>query len=331
MGKCVRCGKKGLFLKINRDGYCADCAVLLAEEAIEKNRRAQRKAAYSELKNQESQNNKEGKNITPHLKVSDKGTFTISFSDIPETKDLLLTSKEEIAINNLKKILVDHNFSVENLTVERTQTYLTVRDGKNLPFCRLKMNGNVFYISLCIDSEDAKKLQDNPYYSNLNKENKKFTRFDIASEVDIFNYRDGIISSFQFMNPELRKKRLISLDTIDLSPNMKAFFGKMEAYSDSAQKYKLSNDEIAFFSAYIDKLSEYGLDWTMLKPNRMSDGAIKVWGGCVKLQGKKTYMFYTLPGEELSHYAENLTLPQYIELQRHWVEYCFSKKEIFKL
>ncbi len=32
MGKCKKCGKKGLFLKLNSDGFCAKCETIELEE-----------------------------------------------------------------------------------------------------------------------------------------------------------------------------------------------------------------------------------------------------------------------------------------------------------
>lgn len=53
MAKCVRCGKKGLFLKLDLNGHCPECAVAFQEERREKARiaAAQRKeAALQRLK-----------------------------------------------------------------------------------------------------------------------------------------------------------------------------------------------------------------------------------------------------------------------------------------
>ena len=34
MAKCNRCGKKGLFLKLDSNGLCSDCSTIAAEENI---------------------------------------------------------------------------------------------------------------------------------------------------------------------------------------------------------------------------------------------------------------------------------------------------------
>ncbi|MBD5140659.1 MAG: hypothetical protein HDT25_04490 [Ruminococcus sp.] len=32
MAKCKRCGRKGLFLKLNSDGLCSSCSTIVAED-----------------------------------------------------------------------------------------------------------------------------------------------------------------------------------------------------------------------------------------------------------------------------------------------------------
>jgi len=242
-----------------------------------------------------------------------------------------LTSEENIAIEKIREALCANNLPADDLVIKRTQKYLTIGAGKCRPFCNLKMIGRSFYLELCICGDDIIRLSENTIYSNLKESRGKFTRFEIINELDIGKYEDGIISSYCWINPAFRKRKYMSLDDVDATSNLREFFGRMESFSRSIDKFAISDDEMVFFEMYIKRLEDKQLNWRIIEPQRMSDGAIKVHGGRIKLQGQKTYMLYTNFDKMLACTATNRSLSEYIELQKNWITACFKYRGTYLL
>lgn len=243
-----------------------------------------------------------------------------------------LSGSEDSAVSAVERVLIGANYPVDDLVFRRAEKYLTIESSGNYPFCRMKLSGSSLYIELCIcDPVDIERLSAIPIYSELSRSSQKFTRFYINGPSDVEKFSDGLISAFCFINPSFRQRRTVSLPADGLPPKLAEFFKKMEAFSGSSKRYKITDGEISFFGAYIDGLSARGLDWAHIVPDRMSDGAIKVPGGRIKLQGRKTYMIYTRPERSLSTTSENLSLEEYIELQKHWFSDCLKNRDIYSL
>ena len=243
-----------------------------------------------------------------------------------------LNDLELKAYDKIKNIIASSDLPAHDLVLGKTIKYLTVSSDGAYPFCNFKMSGNLYYIALCIgDHDEIANLVTNPVYRNLKDSSKKFTRFEIVEVDDIEKYAEGIVSACRWINPTFRQRKLATLDRVGLSPDLKQFFSNMEALLTSSRKYKIIDDEIVFFQAYIDKLSASGLNWQNILPSRSSDGTICVCGGYVKLQGRKTKMAYRKHGATLVSFAENLPLSAYIELQKYWIADCLEDKDYYFL
>lgn len=237
--------------------------------------------------------------------------------------EVALSDAESSAVEIIKTILLENALPADELVMRRTRQYLTVGYGENYPFCNLKLFGQSFYIGLCCDRDAIEKSQ-----LPISDVNKKFVRFGITSPSDIKQCSEGVVSAFRFMNPDYRIHAYLQFN--DLPACVAQFFCKMETTS-RRKEYNLSAEEILFFQSYIQDLEANGLNWNNIQPDLMSDGAIRVRGGRIKLQGKKTYMVYNESGKILTTTVENLPLQGYIDLQKYWILDCINNREMYSL
>ena len=242
---------------------------------------------------------------------------------------LSLNVAESVAFGRVKDILLIEGFPIDDLIIRRTESYITIERKGDYPFCRLKLSGESFYISLCIGSaRDIERLSSDPRYSLLKDSTEKFTRFVISDPADVSLYSDGIISAYRW---------ICRIPTSDpavegggISSKLSAFLALISCDSSGSLKFKLSADEIAFFDAYIKALSDAGLDCMAFRPCRTAAGLLSICGGYIKLQGRKTFMSYFPDGELPACRAENKTLPEYVELQKHWVAYSLKNPDLIR-
>lgn len=237
--------------------------------------------------------------------------------------EVALSSSERSAIEIIRNILSENGLPSDGLATHRTKQYLTIGYGRNYPFCNLKLFGQSFYIGLCCDRDTiaTSKLP-------VTDVNKKFARFLITSPADIKQCSESVVSAFRFMNPDYRIHDYMQFN--ELPELVAQFFSTMETTS-RRKEYNLSMEEILFFKSYIESLEANGLRWGNIQPDLMSDGSIRVRGGRIKLQGKKTYMIFTKPGKILATTVENLPLQEYIELQKYWILDCIDNRAIYAL
>lgn len=93
MGKCVRCGKSGLFFKVNSAGYCKACQELVEREEWRKKKEAEIEMRYNKERNE--------LNSIPKVKIS--------LSDEPRKRQ---TGFEEPKYSNITPKGVFNNFVV---------------------------------------------------------------------------------------------------------------------------------------------------------------------------------------------------------------------------
>lgn len=243
--------------------------------------------------------------------------------------ELSLNSAESSGIETIKKILAESGFSADSLIVKRTTSYLTIELPGDYPFCRLKLSGDIFYISLCIcDEGDIERLSLNPLYSPLKQSSTKFTRFEISGPEDISKFSDGVISAYCFIGRVPNPQSDNVIKACGVSPDLSEFLSMIKLYSKGSRQYNISDDEISFLGAYQSTLSENGLNWRDFRPYRTADGGIHICGGNIRLQGRKTYMIYFQDGELPPRRVDNKPLSEYISLQKHWVSFCLKNKEL---
>lgn len=228
-----------------------------------------------------------------------------------------LTSVEKESVVIIKSILSDNGLPPEPLFFRYTENYLAIESRKGLPFSRLKLRKNTWYISLaCGDS----------------KSGKKFSRFDISDISSIKDYTNEIIVAFRHCDPERYDRNNVEIIGSELSPDLQRFFGKVTQFSFSKlTSFTPNPSEITFFSSYIEKLKAVGLNWENITIELMSDGALKTRGGRIKFGKKSSYMLYTKPGETLSTKAKNLKLSEYIDFQKYWISECLENRELYRL
>ncbi len=243
--------------------------------------------------------------------------------------ELSLSAAEAAAVNQIKDILLIEGFPVDNLIFKRVGSYVTIEREGDYPFCRLKLSGELFYISLCIGSaRDIERLSADPRYSPLKDSTEKFTRFFISDPSDVSLYSEGIISAYRWICRIPTPGSAV--EGSGVSPELSAFLALISCDSSGSLKFKLSADEIAFFDAYIKALSDAGLDCMAFRPCRTAAGLLSICGGYIKLQGRKTFMSYFPDGELPACRAENKTLPEYIELQKHWVAFSLKNPDLIR-
>ena len=197
-----------------------------------------------------------------------------------------LTNDENAAIEIIRGVLRTNGLPDEPLFFRRTEKYLTVGASEYLPFARLKLNKNLWYISLRVGDLDT---------------SQNFRRFGIS--------------------PAL---------TVDTGSEIEDFFRNAKA-SGKPTTYIPTPDESTFFLAYIEGLKTSGLNWRSVPVEIMSDGAVKVRGGRIRLSKKATYISYTKSSNELATKEKNLSLSEYIELQKYWLADCLENRELYGL
>lgn len=231
------------------------------------------------------------------------------------------------AVEVVRSVLSCAGYRVDDLIVKSTGEYSTIEKLGEYPFCRLKLDGNLPYISLCIGAfDDVERLSLLPAYANLKRSNEKFTKFYISTIEDILKYSDGIVSAYRFICRI--PSRSPSGPSGDIEGDLRSFLGMIERYSSGSTKYSINHNEEAFFKAYLSLLIENGVDWLKLRPYRTADGSISVCGGVIRLQGRKTYMIYFQGGGDIRHKVDNRPLEEYISLQSNWVLFCKNNPDL---
>lgn len=226
-----------------------------------------------------------------------------------------LSAEEQSAVEIIKSVLRSHNLPDEPLIYRYAEKYLTVSSDKYNPFVRLKLSKSSWYISLSCGDAVTKK---------------KFRRFDIAKTEDISLYESEIVSAFLFAYPKYAEKKETSLSIAVADKRVREFFSRIVLHG-RVSSFEPNAAEVEFFTAYIDKLEAEGLNWKAVPVDLMTDGAIKVRGGRIKLRKKSTYMLFVKSKSGLATEAKNLTLAEYIELQRFWIADCAANKEIYSM
>lgn len=225
-----------------------------------------------------------------------------------------LTADERAAVEIIKSVLRSNGLSDDPLFFRYTDKYLTVGASKFFPLARLKLSKDLWYISLRIGDSDT---------------GKNFRRFNISSVSEISRYSAEIVEAFQSLTDENSVCRPpVSIG--ETGSEIEEFFcnaktaGKPTAYTPTP-------DESAFFLAYIEGLKTSGLNWRAVPVEIMSDGAIKVRGGRIRLSKKATYISYAKSSRELATKEKNLSLSRYIELQKYWFADCLENRELYGL
>lgn len=226
-----------------------------------------------------------------------------------------LSNEEQSAVEIIKSVLRSHNLPEEPLIYRYAEKYLTVSADKYSPFARLKLFKSSWYISLSCGDPITKK---------------NFRRFDIEKIEDISLYESEIVAAFLFAYPQYSVKKEMSILSTIADERVREFFSRIVLHG-RASSFEPNAAEVEFFTAYIDKLEAAGLDWKAVPVDLMTDGAIKVRGGRIKLRKKSTYMLFVKSKNGLATEAKNLTLAEYIELQRFWIADCTANKEIYSM
>lgn len=225
-----------------------------------------------------------------------------------------LTNDENAAIEIIRGVLRTNGLPDEPLFFRRTEKYLTVGASEYLPFARLKLNKNLWYISLRVGDLDT---------------SKNFRRFEISDVSEISRYSAEIVDAFQSLTDEISTYQAPAL-TADTGSEIEDFFRNAKA-SGKPTTYIPTPDESTFFLAYIEGLKTSGLNWRSVPVEIMSDGAVKVRGGRIRLSKKATYISYTKSSNELATKEKNLSLSEYIELQKYWLADCLENRELYGL
>ena len=89
MKTCVKCGKKGLFLWLSKNGYCESCAIIIREE--------QQKAEKEAMIAQEKQFDETYIEAARLYSDLPKCKYSISADDIPHVEENLHTYERLIA------------------------------------------------------------------------------------------------------------------------------------------------------------------------------------------------------------------------------------------
>ena len=105
----------------------------------------------------------------------------------------------------------------------------------------------------------------------------------------------------------------------------------MEVPTDAAQKCKLNSSEIAFFTAYVERLKAAGLNWKNAKPTRGSDGVIGVRGGAIRLRSKNIQFKYWPKADSIAVWKKDLTLEECISNLKYWINDCIRNKDIYEM
>lgn len=229
-----------------------------------------------------------------------------------------LSALEKSAVKLIQSALASNDLPDTPLFFRRTESYLTIAGAGNKfhPFARLKLNKNLWYISLNCGDVDT---------------DKNFRRFILSDVTEIQNYSNEIVQAFRFSDPQYTEHHFLNIADTPLSPKLKEFFSRMELPTDTAQKYKLTSDEITFFTAYIEELETVGLNWRNSKPCRGSDGTIGVRGGAIRARSKNIKFKYWPDADSIAIWESGLTLDQCISKLSYWVDDCLRSKDIYEM
>lgn len=228
-----------------------------------------------------------------------------------------LSTLEQSAAELIKSVLRANKLPDDPLFFRRTEKYLTIGNNDYLPFVRLKLDKDLWYIAIrCGDAETG----------------KSFLRFTISDVSDISKYSSEIAEAFRFNTLDRSERlpterRTADISGIELSPEMKEFFSSMEVPLDSKQK--LNPSEVVFFTAYVEKLKAAGLDWRKAEPARTADGYIRVRGGAVRLRTKKTQFMYFPTAEPNAIFEGGLTLDECISKLDYWIKDCLRNRDTY--
>lgn len=227
-----------------------------------------------------------------------------------------LSNLEKSAVDLIKAALRSNKLPDNPLFFRRTEKYLTVGGNDYHPFARLKLDKDLWYIALnCVDPETG----------------KNFRRFTISDVSEIGKYSDEIARAFRFSDPNYTERHFASPSDTTLTPEMQEFFSQMETPTESAQKCKLTPSEIAFFTAYVEKLKAAGLNWKNAKPVRGSDGVIGVRGGAIKLRSKNIQFKYWPKADSIAVWKKGLSLEECISKLNYWIDDCLRHKDIYEM
>ena len=227
-----------------------------------------------------------------------------------------LSNLEKSAVDLIKSALRENNLPDDPLYFRRAEKYLTVGGNDHIPFVRLKLDKNLWYISIRCGDPETKK---------------SYLRFDISDVSEIQKYSNEIARAFRFSDPNYTERHFASLDGVSLSPEMQEFFSRMEVPTDAAQKCKLNSSEIAFFTAYVERLKAAGLNWKIAKPTRGSDGVIGVRGGAIRLRSKNIQFKYWPKADSIAVWKKGLTLEECISNLKYWINDCIRNKDIYEI
>lgn len=228
-----------------------------------------------------------------------------------------LSNLEKSAVDLIKSALRENNLPDDPLYFRRTEKYLTVGGNDYIPFIRLKLDKDLWYVSIRCGDPETKK---------------NYLRFEISDVSEIAKYSHEIANAFHFSTPIQADShptiwRTADIGDTDLTPEMQEFFCKMEVPLDSKQK--LNSSEIAFFSAYVEKLKAAGLDWRKAEPTRTADGYIRARGGAVRLRTKKTQFMYWPTADPNAIFKSGLTLEECISKLDYWIKDCLRNRDIY--
>jgi len=226
-----------------------------------------------------------------------------------------LISEERAAVDIIKSILREHNLPDEPLYFRYTDKYLTVAADKFNPFARLKLTKDSWYVAFSCGDPVTRK---------------KFLRIDIADVSEIAEHAEEIVSAYRFASPVFSESKPADLEIGSASSDLSEFFRNIVLH-DGSTSFKPSDEELEFFGHYIEGLKASGLNWRAVPVDLMSDGAIKVRGGRIKLRKRGSYMTYTKSKDDLATKVKNLSLAEYIELLKYWVADCVLYKDIYSL
>lgn len=226
-----------------------------------------------------------------------------------------LSSAEKSAVEIIKSVLRSNGLPEEPLFFRYTDKYLTVGADKYLPFARLKLNKDLWYISLRVGDPDT---------------GKNFRRFEISDVSDVFSYSSEIADAYKSLYAEISEADKVSAEPSD--SELDEFFSNAKIFSAGKQiSYKPTADEAVFFSAYVEAMTAAGLNWRAIEIEIMSDGALKVHGGRIKFGKRNSYMSYTKSKNSLATKEKNLSLSEYVERLKYWISYCLDNKDLFGL
>lgn len=120
-----------------------------------------------------------------------------------------------------------------------------------------------------------------------------------------------------------RKKTAPSAPSVAFQRPQSRVLGGIRYSSDTARKYAVIPEEMAFFEA-LDVALHAAQKSTFYEVTRMANGALsvsssKAYMGKIKLQGRKTWMQY-MTSLYNSHTLEDASLEDYIQMLKYWAK-----------